>query len=311
MDLKDQPLVVCIGASLIDLNFRFINQPEYRSSNPSRLFRSPGGVVRNIAHHLALLGNRVELISIFGTDSDGDWLKKVCHAAGIGTGNSLFMSRNTGTYASFISTDGELIIGAVEDSINDALDIALLASKAEIILSADLVLADCNLSPAPLKWLISYCDTKGIPLVIETVSVTKSQRLTKALPGKILMIKPNEDEIQVLRKTNSMESDKDRIINELHEFGVQYVWLSKGSKGSFLSVNNKNWSLKAPDVKIADSSGAGDAATAGWIHAWLRDKDPLQCMKTGHAMAAAILESKGAVRDDLSLNLLNSYMDKI
>jgi pseudouridine kinase len=311
MNLKYQPLVVCIGASLIDLNFRYVNKPEYRSSNPSRLFRSPGGVVRNIAHHLALLGNKVELISIFGMDSDGDWLNKVCHSAGIGTSNSVFLSRNTGTYASFISTEGELIIGAVEDTINDDLDIPLLVSKADIILSADLVLADCNLSPAPLKWLISYCDTKGIPLVIETVSVTKSQRLIKALPGKILMIKPNEDEIQVFRKTNSMETDNDRIINELHELGVQYVWLSLASKGSFLSVNNKNWSLKSPDVKIVDSSGAGDAATAGWIHAWLRDKDPLQCMKAGHALAAAVLESSGAVREDLTPNLLKSYLDKI
>ncbi len=311
MVLKERPLVICIGASLIDLNFRFKDKTEYRSSNPSRLFKSPGGVMRNIAHHLALLGNRIELISIFGTDSDGEWLKNSCHAVGISTNNSVFLPQNTGTYASFLSTDGDLIIGAVEDSINDALDIPLLASREGIIQGADLVLADCNLAPASLKWLISYCETKGIPLVIETVSVSKSERLKKALPGKILMIKPNEDEIQVFGKITSMVSDSDLIIRELHELGIEYVWLSKASKGSFLSGRNKNWSLKAPQVKIVDSSGAGDAATAGWIHAWLREKDPLLCMKTGHAMAAAILESNGAVRDDLSLNLLNSYMDKI
>jgi len=62
--------VVCVGASLVDLTFRCEQDPVAYTSNPARMHRSPGGVVRNIAHHLALLDIPVELVTIFGNDPD-------------------------------------------------------------------------------------------------------------------------------------------------------------------------------------------------------------------------------------------------
>jgi len=56
--------VVCLGASLVDLTFRCDLEPVLHTSNPSQMHRSPGGVVRNIAHHLALLGTPVELLTV-------------------------------------------------------------------------------------------------------------------------------------------------------------------------------------------------------------------------------------------------------
>ena len=43
---------------------------------PASVTKTAGGVSRNIAHQLALLGVDVQLISVFGNDSDGDWLKQ-------------------------------------------------------------------------------------------------------------------------------------------------------------------------------------------------------------------------------------------
>jgi pseudouridine kinase len=44
--------------------------------------KTAGGVARNIAHQLTLLGVEVQLITVFGNDADGDWLKQVCFNAG-------------------------------------------------------------------------------------------------------------------------------------------------------------------------------------------------------------------------------------
>ncbi len=303
--------IVCIGTSLVDLNFRLIKTPQLHTSNPAQLFRTPGGVVRNIAQHLALLGNKVELLSLFGNDADGQWLKTICENAGISLKYSENCDELTGTYASILSPDGDLTIGAAAAEINNKLDISFLAQRAEAIKSAQLVLADCNLNVDALKWLISFCASYDIPLVIETVSVAKSERLAKSLPGEILMVKPNFEEIQVFGSGQSSAIEIEDRIAWLHRNSIRYVWLSKADEGSLLSDGTKIWSLNAPDVSIKDTTGAGDAATAGWIHAYLQGKDAFTCMKTGHATAAAILETDGAVRDDLSPELLQTYLSKI
>lgn len=300
--------IICIGTSLVDLNFRLINKPQLHTSNPAQLFRTPGGVVRNIAHHLALLGNNVELLSLFGNDADGNWLKGICQKAGTSLKYSETCSESTGTYASILSPEGELTIGAAAAEINSRLDIDFLAQRSDVIKSAQLVLADCNLNTDSLKWLISFCSSYNLPLVIETVSVAKSERLLRSLPGEILMVKPNFEEIQVF---GSEQNSIEERIARLHQNEIRYVWLSMAEEGSILSDGTSIWHLNAPSVSIKDTTGAGDAATAGWIHAYLQGKDPLTCMKTGHASAAAILETEGAVRDDLSPELLQSYLMKI
>ncbi|MBK8586379.1 MAG: hypothetical protein IPN88_13510 [Bacteroidetes bacterium] len=68
--------VVCVGASLVDLTFRCDATPVLNTSNPATMHRSPGGVVRNIAHGLSLLNIPVELITVLGDDPDGHWLSK-------------------------------------------------------------------------------------------------------------------------------------------------------------------------------------------------------------------------------------------
>lgn len=311
MDEKSKSPIVCIGTSLVDLNFRLNGVPKLHTSNPAHLFKSPGGVVRNIAHHLAQLGNHVELITLFGNDTEGNWLKEVCSDAGIHLKHAETCDEATGTYASILSPDGDLTIGAASAEINSRLDIPLLASRSEVIKSASIVLADCNLSKDSLKWLMSFCESYSIPLVIETVSVAKAAHLQGALPGSLLMIKPNIEEIEAFGLTNSPSMLPEERIAFLHNNSVRYVWLSQAEAGSLLSDGSKIWTLKAPDVTIKDTTGAGDAATAGWVHAYLQGKDPFTCMKVGHAAAAAILECDGAVRDDLCEELLLSYLSKI
>ncbi len=311
MEVPNQSGIICIGTSLVDLNFRLFKSAQLHTSNPAQLSRTPGGVVRNIAHHLSLLGNKVELLSLFGNDGDGKWLKDICESAGISLKYSDTSDELTGTYASILSPEGELTIGAAAAEINKRLDITFLAQRSDVIKSAELVLADCNLNTDALKWLISFCTSYGLPLVIETVSVAKSERLLRSLPGDILMVKPNFEEMQIFGAVHNSTTDIEDRIAWMHQNSIRYVWLSMAEEGSILSDGSKIWNLKAPDVRIKDTTGAGDAATAGWIHAYLQGKDPLTCMKTGHATAAAILETEGAVRNDLSAELLKSYLSKI
>ena len=70
--------VICIGAALVDELYHASNPILLATTNEGTVHRSAGGVSRNIAHQLALLGVPVQLISVFGSDGEGDWLKTIC-----------------------------------------------------------------------------------------------------------------------------------------------------------------------------------------------------------------------------------------
>ena len=192
--MKSNP-VVCVGASLVDLTFRCDQEPVPFTSNPSKMHRSPGGVVRNIAHHLALLNVPVQLVTILGDDPDGKWLLDQCKDAGIGVEHILLANETTGTFASIATPSGDLHIGAVTSEADRLLSIDFLASRSDVLRSAAVVIADCNLSVQALRWLMQFCNEHNVPLVVETVSIPKAHRLREALPGKLLLVKPNREEL--------------------------------------------------------------------------------------------------------------------
>ena len=304
MSLKTAP-VVCVGASLVDITFRCEQEPILQTSNPSIIQRSPGGVVRNIAHHLSLLGIKTELLTVIGEDSDGDWLISQCSQAGIGLRQIKRTLVPTGVFASITSPTGDLTIGAVTSETDVYLNNDFLHERIDTIRTASLVIADCNLSTATLRELISICNGYDVPLIIETVSIPKAQRLKDALPGKLFLVKPNREELAVFEK-DSHRTPEEKI-SHLHEQGFKNVWLSRGAEGSLFSDGKQMFTLPAPRVQVVDVNGAGDASLAGWIFAWLQGHDPLTCLKSGHAAAACLLEVHGAVRNDLSEELLKKH----
>jgi pseudouridine kinase len=268
--------------------------------------RSPGGVVRNIAHHLALLEVPVELLTVIGDDFEGKWLMEQCTNAGIGLQQTWQTTTRTGTFASITSPAGDLTIGAVTSETDVLLNADFIDNRKQVIHNASLVIADCNLSTETLRHLISVCNGAGVPLIIETVSIPKAKRLKDALPGDLFLVKPNREELAVFEHDSHVTPEEK--IAHLHQQGFRHVWLSRGVEGSLFSDGERIAALPAPRVQVRDVNGAGDASLAGWIYAWLNGHDAHTSVRYGHAAAACLLEVHGAVRADLSNTLLEQHL---
>lgn len=292
--------IVCIGAALVDEMYQCKQTPIQGTSNPSSYQRFAGGVARNVAHHLALLGHNVELITHFGRDSEGDWLREVCSKAGIGLSNSCISDSGTGRFAAILSPDGELFTAASVTALEEEITPAFLQSHSDFLASASLLVLDCNLSLESLRWLLDFARVYQLKVVIEPVSVSKASKLKTLNLEGVLLITPGEEELLAL------END-----SEIQQRGILNIWLRKGKQGSTLILPNEEFSEPAPNVEVTDTTGAGDAALAGWIHALTRDKNPVECVRYGHALAALILQTKGAVLESLSLALLQASFENL
>ena len=299
--------VTCIGAVLVDELYYSIEKAIPATSNPAVMKRSAGGVMRNIAHHLTLLGIKTEFITVAGNDQEGKWLLGSCRKAGIIMENVLIDGCSTGKYTAIINPDGSLHAAAAYNPCEEWLTINFLEQRKSSIENADLVIADTNLKEEELAWIITFCNQKRIPLVLEPVSISKAGKLSRINLEGVFMVTPNEEELISIVKNIA---DTTFAISELIRSGVKNIWVTKGEQGSDFYCSENKIHLAAPAVKVIDSTGAGDATIAGWIAAYLNGMDTLECIQAGHSLAAVVLENKGAIAENISMAYLKNAMKK-
>jgi pseudouridine kinase len=141
--------------------------------------------------------------------------------------------------------------------------------------------------------------------VVEPVSVAKASRMAPLLAEQrpVFTITPNVDELAAL-VGHPVADEPDQLIaaaGELHRRGVAHVWVSRGAAGSLLIGVDDVKAIEAEPVEVIDVTGAGDAMTAGYVHALLAGEPAATAARWGHLAAAVTLASPQTVRPDLGV----------
>ena len=299
-------LVVCIGAALVDEIFISQNPIHIGTSNPSNFSKSVGGVARNIAGLLAQLNHQIELITHLGNDPEGNWIIEKCREVGIGIKHSLQNEKSSGRFLALLQPNGELHTGASYSNIETEISPEFLISKSDFLITAELLVIDCNLSKESIEWLLNFSIQNNISIIVEPVSLSKSKKMKDTNWSNVLLYTPNDMELDVLDDTQNKENK----INTLLQKGLKNIWIRSGKDGSTMYNSEKTIHLAASQINIIDSIGAGDAALAGWIDGYLLNYSFEKCLKYGHTLAAMILQIKGAELKKLNRELLDSEFIK-
>jgi pseudouridine kinase len=300
--------VICIGAAFVDELFHATGEMMIATTNDAVVTRTAGGVGRNIAHQLALLDVPVQLISVFGNDSEGDWLKKICTSAGVKLDASITKDGFSGKYTGILKSDGSLFLAFLTNPANHLITPEHLEQNKQLLRTASFLLADTNISIQSIDWLLAFSNQTGIPLIIEPVSVPPARKLKQANLHGLFMITPNEDELPVLSSDTARTEQQQ--IDELLNRGVRNVWLHNGKHGSALYSKEKQILLDAPVIGVLDSTGAGDGSVAGYLLGKYLGKEDIDCLKLAHTLSAEILQVKGAVANHLDQQKLLTFVSK-
>lgn len=300
--------VICIGAALVDELFHTVEKIIPASTSDATVTKTAGGVSRNIAHQLALLGVPVQLISVFGNDSDGTWLKQVCIDAGVKLDGSLTIEGLTGKYTGVLNVDGSLFTAFLTNSANHLITPDHLEWNRDLLRSASFLLADANVNTETIEWLLNFSKETGIPFIIEPVSVPPASKLASIDLDGLYLITPNEDELPVI--CHEPLSSAKKHVDELLERGVKNIWLHNGIHGSTIIGKNKTTSLHASLVDVIDCTGAGDGSLSGYLLGKYLDKDDAGCLKIAHTLASEILQVNGAIATHLTQEKLLQLIPK-
>lgn len=300
--------IICIGAALVDELFHATTELLLATTTDATVTKTAGGVSRNIAHQLALLGVPVQLITAVGNDSDGDWLKQVCASAGVKLDATITRTGLSGKYTGILNPDGSLYTAFLTNAANHLITPQHLEKHVDLLKTASYVLADANINVDTAEWLLAFSNETGIPFVLEPVSVPPAKKYKNVNLSGLHLITPNEDELPVLCTEKAFFTQQQ--VEELLQRGVQNIWLHNGKHGSALYNKEKSISLNAPSIDVVDCTGAGDGSLSGYILGKHLGKDGVDCLKLAHTLSAEILQVNGAIATHLTQEKLLGLVSK-
>jgi pseudouridine kinase len=300
--------VICIGASFVDELFHAQDEMMLATTNEAIVTKTTGGVSRNIAHQLALLNVPVQLISVFGNDSDGGWLKSICKNAGVNLDASITKEGLSGKYTGILNPDGSLFSAFLTNAANYLITPKHLEQHKDLLKTASYLLADANVSIETADWVLAFSNETGIPFILEPVSVPPARKFKDANLKGLYLITPNEDELPVLCSEKAFFTQQQ--IEELLERGIKNIWLHNGKHGSALYSHEKSITLQAPEIEVVDCTGAGDGSLSGFILGNILGMDELGCLKLAHTLSAEILQVNGAIATHLNQQKLLQLVSK-
>lgn len=283
-----QHAVLCLGRTYCDLVFTGLSGLPVlgRELFAEEVAVVPGGGAFITAAHLASLGRRAFLVSRLGIDPLSASLETALAEPGV---DLAFVERAA-------DAGPQLTVAIVQPQ-----DRAFLSRRAGHGRPATLAAALASPEVRHLH-IAEYATLAELP---DLVSRAKERGLTVSLDpswdealihhpaflarcGGIDLFLPNVEEASAIART----SDEDEALNLLSSHFPRVV-LKKGAEGAVLAKGSERKALGAPQVRVVDTTGAGDAFNAGFLHAWLAGQGDRSCLEAAIAAGSLSVQAAG------------------
>ena len=304
--------IAVIGAANIDIGGTPHNPPVMRDSNPGKIEINYGGVGRNIAHNMRLLGLPVKLFTVIGEDALGQNMIADCTRLGMDTSEVLMSPGESSSMYLYINdNDGDMAVAISQVKIDKLLTSEYLESKMEVLNNAELVVSDTNLSHETLAYLIKNCKA---PVYIDPVSQAQGKKLIGILDG-IDTIKPNRLEAELLTgMTIQTKEDYKAAAEALIDSGIRRIFISMGPDGILAATKDEMYIVGHYPASVKCTTGAGDSANAALIWATVNgapdgENELVYAAKAANATAALTIEAQETINTALCPELIKERID--
>lgn len=288
--------IVISGSIAIDriMNFRgkytdLINPKKLDSLAIAPLVQSltisNGGVGANIAYNLALLGDRPILLGVVGEDAS-------LYMEGLGSRgvdiSYVHVSKfNTATYQAVTDSAGCHVGGFFPGAMADSGNLTFAPWRGQ-----DALVVVSPHDPAAMIRQVNESKKWGLRLCYDVswqVGDMTSEQLSAGLEAAEILVL-NDHEMSMLSKNTGLS-------HEAITAKVPVVITTLAEKGSLIegtkAPNAIRVAAAAPN-QVLDSTSAGDAFRAGFLHGYVRQWPLKTCAQLGATVAAYAIETKGS-----------------
>jgi len=234
---------------------------------------SPGGSAANTIAGLAKLGCRTGFIGKVADDEEGRMLLQDFRERDVDTDGIIIDKRGrSGKAIGFVDQAGQRAL-YIDPGVNDTIAFSEIDQN--------------YASQARYLHLASFAGEEGfqaqkklLTTIPENVRVSLDPGIFYAKLGidtlaemikKTHVLMPNSSELEWLTR----QTDYCRGAELLLEKGVKVVAVKLGERGCYVTDGTETRIIEAYDVKVVDTTGAGDAFSAGFLYGLVKNK-PLE-----------------------------------
>ena len=297
------PYVTVVGGVNMDIGGWPSEVPVDRDSNPGAVRMSLGGVGRNIAHNMSLLGLDVRMVTAFGDDLYAQKIAASCGELGIDISQSpVIPEGHTSTYLFINDEKGDMLLAVSDMDIYRHLTPQLLSQRQKLLSGSQVLVIDTNIPAESIAYLAENCP---VPIFADPVSTAKAVKLQPVL-GRLHTLKPNRIEAELLSGVAiTDEASLRAAADALLATGLHRVFISLGGDGVFAADRSgERVHLPVLPAEMVNTTGCGDAFMAAITWAYLAGTDLTGTAKAGLAASAIAMEGAETITPAMSAEAL-------
>jgi len=275
--------VLVVGDLMVDVVARMSGPLAAGSDTPASVSQRPGGAGANVAAWLAEAGVPVALVARAGDDPAGRGAVHALRGHGVDVAAVVLdRDRPTGTCVVLVAPGGERSMlpdaGANAALAPGDLPAGAFTADAHLHLAGYTLLRDGPPREAALAAL-RRARAAGMTISLDPSSAAPLRAFGPErfldLAGPVDLMLPNRDEAAVL--------------GSLTPWACEVV-VTLGAGGALWTDGGREVAAPAAVAgPVGDTTGAGDAFTAGFLAAWLDGAEPAEALRRANALAARAL----------------------
>jgi len=251
-----------------------------------------GGSAANTAVGLARLGCKVGFIGKVGCDKEGDLLIQDFFREGVNTaGVARAEQGKSGSVLGFVDKKGARAL-YINSGVNDTITLdevnARYASQAQFLHLTSFV-GEKSLQTQK-KLLDAIPDSVKVSFDPGALYARKGYAALEPILKRTYVLMPNAIELKLLTGEIDYRKGADFMV----ERGVKIVAVKLGGDGCYVTDGRERHLIEALNVKVVDTTGAGDAFCAGFLYGLINGKSLFECGRLGNFVASRCVMKMGA-----------------
>ena len=298
--------VTTFGSFMMDLVAYADRRPNSGETMKGNSFSiSLGGKGFNQAISVGRAGAQSAMLGNLGRDSFGDDFMRAFASEGVDANHiERHEELGTGVGLPVVTADGDNSIIIMLRSNDSGTDAYIERHKIGII-DSDVLLLQLELPLSGNLAAAKIAKENGVKVILTPAPVSPINDFKNLVD----VLVPNESEAEDL---TGIKSDLAQQAQKLHEItSCQYVVITLGPRGAYVSDGKKSEIVSAPRVDVIDTIGAGDTMCANLSVRLALGDDIFTATKYGVYAASLKVTRKGSAMASPTPEEVQSFMDSI
>jgi ribokinase len=280
--------VLGIGALNVDYIFSVEELVIDGETAVLEFYKSPGGSAVNTITLLRQLGIPTVCFGVLGDDEDGEFFQnclarkevelKIKKVHGF-TGRAFIFVDRLGRRSIYVMPGVNLRLEEIDYPSLERFDFNWVHATS---------LVGERAFKKQFEWLLSLPDEIKISFSPGNLYSKLGLKTLEPLLKKTFVLFLNRDELFMLAGKKSKVKFKEAL-EGLHDTGVRLIAVTLGKKGALISDGRRV--IKAPSMAehVIDTTGAGDAFSAGVLYGLIKNLEPEECLRLGNYLAGKVV----------------------